>query len=867
MVKDFFVIGLFIIVTGVQSLYAGSGGGGGSRVASEELIPAIVELRGVGKSDIQVVYRKGKAFLPMMSIFQFLNIKAEFSSDHSAITGFYPRPGRNFSFDILNGRFKSADTSATLSTADYTFSEDEVYLEESNYRALFHIKIHYNDRRILVTIMPSPDLPVIAAKARETARRIALARIAFEQPDYIVDRYPSLADFGKINWYLSSNAGPHRAPQTLYDFRVGGKIIDGDAYMTIRDYIGKRVKEYNVHGYLVYPFLNNDALSEIRIGDIEPATPTSRNVIGVEITNRPAPRRLFFGKQDLHETLPASSEVEFYYNSTLTNYILTRADSEYQFSIPLHYGTADYEVRTYDHWGVEQRNLTRAVIPSEMLPVNETQYSISGGKIRGYNDHAGNMNIGHGFTQALTLNAGVDLFDRNFAERIAYPYVQGAARLTSSLIGNVYVSPLSLSQIDLEYQTPQQLDYALTQTVYADDPVLNPGALLSATTARVSIPIVFNDREIGINLTGINSVSHYSHQRGFIGNLAFHVPGTSLAYTLEYSEVSTGAEYATNIFTSSPSVSVRAPANMIFAAGFTYDHENSRLEQINLGVEHPIINGLYVDLTFTRLYQPTISLLRLQINYNFPFMSFSSTSNKVLNDNSGFGTGYTNAVGGQIFFSEHTGDVFFQYTRQADRGALLVRPFVDANDNGVHDDGEEFLPQTRLATQSYALHVNPVKSSKGTLLTNIEPYQQYNLFVDSRNTFDNPQLVSKYRGLGVIGEPGMLKIVDYPVVMGGNIRGSVMLRGKGTPTAVEGLRIMLQTVGAGGALTGQSRKTLTFSDGTFEFLAVPPGSYMVSISAIDLREIGVSATVLTHPVTVVAKPEGDQIEGIDFEVH
>jgi hypothetical protein len=58
----------------------------------------------------------------------------------------------------------------------------------------------------------------------------------------------------------------------------------------------------------------------------------------------------------------------------------------------------------------------------------------------------------------------------------------------------------------------------------------------------------------------------------------------------------------------------------------------------------------------------------------------------------------------------------------------------------------------------------------------------------------------------------------------------------------------------------------TFSTGEFEFLAVPPGSYAVILDPTDLRTIGIRTQVPERDIVVGVKPEGDQIEGINFEL-
>jgi hypothetical protein len=74
----------------------------------------------------------------------------------------------------------------------------------------------------------------------------------------------------------------------------------------------------------------------------------------------------------------------------------------------------------------------------------------------------------------------------------------------------------------------------------------------------------------------------------------------------------------------------------------------------------------------------------------------------------------------------------------------------------------------------------------------------------------------------------------------------------------------LSTVGP--QTRGYFKTIKTFSDGTFQFDAVPPGVYIISMDPQDLIEINCTAAVMRREVTVQAKPEGDTIDGINFEI-
>ncbi|HLX12039.1 MAG TPA: hypothetical protein VKS81_04425, partial [Bacteroidota bacterium] len=593
-----------------------AGAGSGSRVAKEELIPAALTVEGIGTTDIELVYRKNSAYLPILAIFHFIRVKSEFSPTKGAINGFYPTPGSPFSLDLLSGKITTRDTSSTLTTEEYTFSEDEAYVREDVFRAIFHMSIRYDPRRLAVILKPDRSLPYFAAYQREEARKRALNRPERIAPDFEIYRTTSLLNGGKFVWNLSSQIAEDFRPRNSYRFDLGGEFLDGDLDANAAGLFGNRLREQNFHGTLSYPIEPPFPVREAVFGDLNSYTPSPFSIFGAELTNRPYTRRITFSQEDYAAEIPANEEVELYSGNRLVDYFQSTNDTLKHFGLPLIYGVESYDLRMYNQWGELNQSQFREVIPRQMTPPYEFDYTVSGGIIRGFNKAAGSVALSEGLTSLLTVGAGADYYQPGFTRRVLYPYANGTIRLLSSLYGDVAVSPLSASHATLELQLPNQLLADLTQQIMAEDPVLNPSGILSQTTFFFNTPIFLKETSgLAAGASAQNTIGSYYHQQTFVVSGNYYFPNFQIAYSGVY----TAADNTTVQRESNPSISIRAPYSIGIQGAFTYDHGLNQFRSASLSADRFVYRDIFLQFSLDRVFNPNATFALLRLNYVLPF--------------------------------------------------------------------------------------------------------------------------------------------------------------------------------------------------------------------------------------------------------
>jgi len=101
--------------------------------------------------------------------------------------------------------------------------------------------------------------------------------------------------------------------------------------------------------------------------------------------------------------------------------------------------------------------------------------------------------------------------------------------------------------------------------------------------------------------------------------------------------------------------------------------------------------------------------------------------------------------------------------------------------------------------------------------------------------------------------------VNFPVVVGGIVRGVVQRQINQIQQPVENIVVRIKNV-----TTGYEKAVRTFATGEYEFVAVPPGSYSVFIDESSIQQFGLRPEPSSRNVEVLAKSEGDFIDNVDF---
>ncbi|UVO55172.1 carboxypeptidase-like regulatory domain-containing protein [Sphingomonas sp. SUN039] len=166
----------------------------------------------------------------------------------------------------------------------------------------------------------------------------------------------------------------------------------------------------------------------------------------------------------------------------------------------------------------------------------------------------------------------------------------------------------------------------------------------------------------------------------------------------------------------------------------------------------------------------------------------------------------------------------------ASRGTALVRVYRDLNANGRHDFSEPW--EKDVAVTAGRVPVDKPTDARGeALVDGLEPFQPVLIGIDS-GSLPDPMVQPSLPGMVVTPRPGVVAVVELPLVGAGDIDGTLVRAGGGS---IEGVDLELLDI--------ERRvvaKTRTDFDGFFLFERVAYGRYTVRIAQLAADAVKLS---------------------------
>lgn len=843
------------------------------KVYAEELekIPIQVKVGGVGSFDTEVFLKEGEVFLPIHQLFKFMGVKIVVNKAEKVGEGFFIYPEKVYRFDAERLIVNIQGKVTNLTSNDFLWRDEDFYIRRDLLNSLFGLEFKYYPRRLTVEHPIIRDLPAIKRENRRKnfERRLLRGYKITDPYDYLGREFMYLGD-GNLGWSFNTNYFSENNWRVRYNFDLGLQLLGGDLNLqTIGTYnyrfpkkIQIRKNEPTYRGYYRYPIFGSSAISQIIIGDVQPYGIQYGSMYGIEVTNRPIVRRYVFSRELFDGQLEPNSEVEVLKVGYVPKLYQTDEQGFYQFEIPIIYGRRELTIRTYDQWEQMREFHYLYNIPSTIIPPDEFEYSISVGRVRrriGSKAFAGTVRWG--VTSALTIGGDVRYYEDRKMGRTLTPAVTAVSTLLPELTLSAQYAPFSVSRIEAVWLLSRNYEFMVNHNFYTKDKFFNPFNARWQSNAgfRFLFPVWYQR-----HIAGDISISHtelyeYIRQdlRGGLyiplyRNIRFNL-STSLIYSKYAGEVSRKSSHL-----SAASLNLFLPLNVYFTLGCTYNHRTKEIASINVNVVNNYIKNL--EILFNYNSYPTFgySSYFLQISYYFPYLKafcgLTSTQRGKI--------GYNVGGRGSIYFDYHEPALHFDNRFYiGDYGGIVATPFLDENANGILDNNEPIISKGYIFTQNRTRETQvsrvPLTSR---VLKRLPGYEEYDIELDI-TSLEDPRIVPVDGSYRVLIEPNSIKEVYFPLVMGGSIRGSVLLENERV-VSIPGLKIHLKLFKGGKEV--RSFSTLTFSNGEFEFLNLPPGSYKISLDNEQLLNLGYRSTPVSQDIELKALPNGDHRTDIKF---
>jgi len=182
-----------------------------------------------------------------------------------------------------------------------------------------------------------------------------------------------------------------------------------------------------------------------------------------------------------------------------------------------------------------------------------------------------------------------------------------------------------------------------------------------------------------------------------------------------------------------------------------------------------------------------------------------------------------------------SGGIRMSSEKLASRGSALVRVYRDLNANSRHDAGEPWEKDVGVTAGRIPVDV-PTDVRGEALVDGLEPFQPVLIGIDA-GSLPDPMVQPSLPGMVVTPRPGVVAMIELPLVGAGDVDGTLVRAGGGSIEGVD-----LELLDAERRVVARTRSDF---DGFFLFDRVAYGQYTVRISQLSADAVKLSPVLAT----------------------
>jgi hypothetical protein len=819
--------------------------------ASFEQIVVGFEVPRLLKTDVFVQYDGTTVYLPLVETFSLLGFNIAVDPATNTISGHLSDKSQTCSIDLTSLRVVTPGADRHLLPSEFSYDGGDLYLRLDLYKEFFGLEMQFDFSLLRVLLPLRDDLPAFQKIKREH-QRDKLERQQKALRDVLdLPRQRSYVKGGVLDWRVS--ASPVGGSGQYYDYSLGGMLLGGDLSVqgggSTTETFDPNQFQYRWH----YFFDNSKYFTQADVGEFYTGGSLAKGLRGVKITNEPQVQRRYFQTLNLSDSLGDGWEVELYVDNRLVDYAVTGPQGRYDFAVDVVYGASDIVVKMYGPNGELRTSERNMRVPYNLIPKGELEYTAAVGEGMGRYEDRGYLQSSayYGVLKRLTTGASVDMplgsrEDDQFSGSLEATF-QAATALTFG--GSV--SPNNSIVFDGNFSQPSFINVSAGYARYFENPVINPTLQKQRLHLSLSAPL-----RVG---------SHYMGLRYFLSRDEFEgFQTTNMNYGLSASiqpfYVNYNGRY--KILTSPSRHSSELASQLIATVGLyswfrpqfriDYNHTENSLTRYGVFLSKRLFRTGQMSLSFERNVQA--SLNQFMVTFNF-YTSFVEVSSRTMV--SGDRVSMSQIQHGSARFDQDSKRLIFDRRTGVGYGSAVVRPFFDANYNGVFDSHEQVLSGLRAKIAGAA--GKPMGDNNVFYYDRLRPYDNYVVQIDEYS-LDNPLLKPSNENYRVTLNPNVVTAIDVPIVSASEINGSVVRAtpGGGT-TGVSGVKVVI---------INTSRDILTevstFVDGEYYYLGLLPGTYRAYVDPGQLQRLGYVCEPESVSFEIKPREGGEVIDNIHF---
>ncbi len=769
-------------------------------------------------------------------------------------SGWFLRSDRKFSLDAKKGEVVTQGQTLKINPADIDAEGTDILVSAETLEKWFGLSFDYDFANLNVKILTTEVFPAESAFIRAKKKGKGNFYDSVPKLPYQPEPYAKLSQpYIDTNINLKTNRAPDRPAENsaLWSTVLSGDVAglnaqgfisgnDKDPYIdSARLTLGKQ----DVNGGLLGPL----HATSYQIGDVgtvsQPLIGGGAQELGVSVSSKPLFTTTETSTQIRGNAQPGW-DVELYRNDSYIDIRHIENDGLYDFeNIDLVEGDNDFKLLFYSPQGdIREEHKHIGVNPTAIR--NSTgNYSVSltqnGTNLwestEGDFPGKGAPHIAAEYEYGVAGLGTVSVGARGNSDNGTYRGLAQAGLATyvygTFLNANVGVDPARQSvstQLTARHNFDRQsllVQYALNSPNYNSSSAEFGANVRQFLRTNLSGPLagdfLFFDR------TNYNLSASYSdlYSGGSLtslgGSLSTSVGSTLFSANIDYDEDKTPEG----------DVNQRAVSNFGlrgFALGGTWrlsaEFQNLPEEKFNEGQAeyyHPI--GENIDISSKVEYKPEPELTTGSLGLNWrtskatisPSIQYDTDKNMRANVNVHFGLGA----------DPYTKDYKIYNKYLSSTGGVAALIYMDANGDGVYNQGDELLPDVRInAVQE---HRFASSDNKGiAFIPDLEQNRLTDVILDT-TTLQDSYSVSLFEGVSIRPHPGKVTKLEFPIVVAGEMDGQADFTDKnGNRQSAHNLDVSLV------APDGKVEKTTAAAyDGYWSISTIRPGFYYLTVEA------------------------------------
>ena len=815
-----------------------------------EEISVFLAVQGIGGYDITAIYKNDQIYLPVSQVFQCLKINQKTSEFNDTITGFFldennkyiiSQPGHSV---FINDKLiiLSSDELLNLETTSLALRLDQ-------YGKLFGLNCSFNFSSLTVELKTSHELPVIKELRLEQMRK-NISRLRGEiTVDTTYKRKYHIFRGGMADWSIYSTQVSGGPTETRAMLGLGAEVLGGETNIELnyssKNNFDKRQQQYH------WRWANNDTkiVKQVILGKINSKSISSiySPLIGGVITNTPTTFRRSFGSFTITDFTEPGWTVELYINNVVVDFVTADAKGFYKFDIPLVYGSSNVKLKFYGPWGEERQKEQIINVPYNFLPKGEFQYTLAGAVLQdSTHTYFSRAETNFGINRHLTIGGGFEYLS-SIKSGPSIPFVNASAQVFNSILLNGEYAYGVRSKALLSYSLPNNFVLDIDYTKYEHEQKAISFNYLEERKVRVSIPVKIKKFTAYTRFSYAQNILKETNYSTAEATLSTFVKGVSANFTGNANWIKDHDPYIYGNL----GLGFRFFRTLAFRPQVQYDFTNKDLIFTKVELENSFSPKCNLSMVWENNVRSNINSVELILRYDFSFASTSFSTryskNHVITSQSARGSFALGSGNGRVIADMRT---------QVGRAGLTVIPYLDINSNNHREDNEPITAGLNIRINGGRI----LPDSKDSIIRimDLEPFASYMLeFSDTQ--FDNIAWQIKDKIISILMDPNQFKLLEVPVKVMGEINGMIYMK-TNTSLKPQG-RIQINIFDENRNLVA---KTLSESDGYFNYLGLGPGKYYAEIDSLQLSRIKAEAKPKQFDFEIKPSINGDIIDNIEF---